>query len=668
MDEAGSVGARCVDPPVAGRRWFAIAAPAAVGVLALVLYTWALSRNGMGNSYYAAAIKSGALSWKAFFFGSLDPGSFITVDKLPAGMWVPALFARLFGFSSWSILLPQALAGVASVLILHRLVRRWAGDVAALLSAVAFAITPVAVMIFRLNNPDGFLTLLLLLAAWAVWSALDSGSTWRLAAAGALLGLAFLTKMLEAFVVLPALGLVYLLCGPGGLGRRVLQVLVSVVALAAAGGWWLGIVESWPEATRPYIGGSADNSALSLVFSRSGGYLGGAGPVPNFSGNPGWLRMFNAELGGQISWLIPLALLGLATGLVVNLRSARTGQSRAGYLLWGLWGLVIIALFSGARGVLHPYYTVVLAPGIAALAGAGSVLLWRLARTRRWLAWLLPAGIAGTSVWSAALLERTPGYAPGLATTIIAVGAVAAVALALVLARVLRWRAVAWGAVLLAASAVLAGPFAYSVTTVNSSLTGPLAAAGPAPAGLPGALGLPPGSGLPGTAGLPPGPGLSGGAPLGEVGVDQRLIAYLQQHRAGAKFLVAVQGSSAAVPLILATGEPVMARGGFSGNDPAPTVAQFDRMVSEDQVHYVLIGSLGSLGSGGPPVGGPPIGGPPVGGPPLGGPPSAQRSGRPVSPGGTLRAVERWVAAHGTIVPAADYGGRPGQRTLYYVP
>jgi 4-amino-4-deoxy-L-arabinose transferase-like glycosyltransferase len=648
---------------LAGRRpWWAIAGLTAIAVLALVLYTWALSRNGMGNSYYAAAIRSGAVSWKAFFFGSLDPGSFITVDKLPAGLWVPALFARLFGFSSWSILLPQALAGVASVLILHRLVRRWAGNVAALLAALAFALTPVAVMMFRFNNPDAFLTLLLLLAAWAVWSAAESGSTWRLAAAGALVGFAFLTKMLEAFVVLPALILVYLVCGPFRLGRRLLQLGLALVSMVVCGGWWVAIVEWWPPATRPYVGGSVDNSVLSLVFSRSGGYLGNAGPVPNFSGGPGWLRMFNVQLGGQISWLIPLALVGLAAGLWVTRRVGRTDRARAGSLLWGLWSLVIIAVFSHARGVLHPYYTVLLAPGIAALAGAGSVDLWRLSRSRRWLAWLLPAAVVGTAVWSAALLKRTPGYAPGLATTIIVVGAVAAIALVLVLARLVKWPTVVCGVATVAAAVVLAGPFAYAISTVSRSVAGPLAAAGPAVAGgLPGMLGSgaagagnPGGFGLPGGPRMPAGAGLPGGSGAEDLTVDQALLAYLQQHRAGAKYLVAVQGSSAAVPLILAAGEPVMAMGGFNGSDPAPTAAQLERMVAEGQIHYVLLGGLWGMLSGLPPGQLPdgPTGRP---GAPGGGPAGA--------PGG----VARWVVAHGTVVPAVDYGGMSMGGTLYYL-
>ncbi len=227
-----------------GRRpWWAIAGLAAIAALTAALYFWSLSRNGMANSYYAAAVKSASLSWKAFLFGSLDPGSFITIDKPPASIWLMALSARVFGFSSWSMLVPQALAGLASVLVLHHLVRRWAGDVAALLAALVLSLTPVAVLIFRYNNPDALLTLLLLLAAWAVWAALETGTTWKLGLAGAALGLAFLTKMLMAFLVAPAFLAVYLVCGRGRLVRRAVRLAAPIAAMAVVGGWWLAVVE-----------------------------------------------------------------------------------------------------------------------------------------------------------------------------------------------------------------------------------------------------------------------------------------------------------------------------------------------------------------------------------------------------------------------------------------
>ena len=615
------------------RPWWAITGLAAIALLALGLYTWSLSRNGMGNSYYAAAVKSATVSWKAFFFGSLDPGSFITVDKPPAAFWVMALSARLFGFSSWSLLLPQALAGAGSVLILHRLVRRWVGNVAALLAALAFALTPVAVLIFRFNNPDAFLTLLLLLAAWAVWSATETGSTWKIAAAGVAVGFGFLTKMLEAFMVLPAFALVYLLCGPPRLGRRLLQMLVAAATLAVSAGWWVAIVELWPTAGRPYVGGTTTNSLLDLIFSRSGGYFGTAAQTANLSGSPGWLRIFNNILGGQISWFIPLALVGLAAGLWVTHRAPRTDKKRTGYLLWGLWTLVMIAVFSSAPGTFHSYYTVVLAPGIAALAGAGSVELWRLGRSHRSLAWVLTAAVAGAAVWSAVLLNRASGYLPWLVLVVIVVGVVGALFLTLVPALPSKGairRIAAYTAVGACTAALCAGPLGYAIATVERSVTGNQPAAGPSSAAS--------------RSGSVNGSTTSTAAE--DLGVDQALISYLKEHQGDAKYLVAVQASSASVPIILATGEPVVTIGGYKSRDPVPTLEQLASMVEAGELRYVLLTGATTSGSGA----------------------SARTGESSGSVGSTLQSIIQWVGQQGTLVPSTEYQAPSTEGRLYYLP
>jgi len=293
------------------------------------------------------------------------------------------------------MLLPEALAGVGSVLILHHLIKRWAGNIAAHLGALAFALTPVALLMFRFNNPDAFLTFLGLAGAWALWSALETGRTRMLLAAGAITGLAFQAKMLQAFLVLPAFGLVYLVAGPPKLGRRVVQLALAGLALVVSAGWWVAIVALWPASARPFIGSTSDNSILSLIFgynglarlfgrtgSGPGGGAGGPGGGTGFGGTPGWLRMFNAANGGQIAWLLPLALLGLLAGLWLTRRGPRTDLARAGWLLWGGWALVCYVVFSKAQGIYHPYYTIQLAPdgtegfpNIAAQITATSYLL-----------------------------------------------------------------------------------------------------------------------------------------------------------------------------------------------------------------------------------------------------------------------------------------------------
>lgn len=654
------------------RPWWSWTGLGIVAVLALILYTWGLSRNGMANEYYAAAVKSGSISWKAWFFGALDPGSFITVDKLPASLWLEGLSARIFGFSSWSMLLPQALAGVASVLILYKLVRRWQGDVAGLFAALALTLTPVAVVMFRFNNPDALLTLLLLAAAWALWSALERGSTWKLAACGALVGFAFLTKMLEALVVLPAFALVYLVCGPRRLRRRLLQLMAAAAALFVSGGWFVAVVELWPAAARPYIGGSGDNSVLSLVFSRSAGYLGSSGPNPNFSGASGWLRIFNAQLGGQAAWLVILALAGLLAGLWFTRRGRRTDLARAGYVLWGAWAVLYLVVFSFANGVVHPYYTVVLAPALAALAGGGSVAMWRLGVQHRWLAWLLPAAVLATAFVSSALLDRTPSFAPGLATGIVIAGGLSAVLLALALARVLSMRAVALVAGALAVVCVLAGPAAYSLVTVSHSIAGSFAAAGPAAS-----VALAGGDGGGGPGSFPGAPGAPVGSDLSS-STQTALEKYLVANRGSAEYLVAVDGAQSAGPLILATGEPVMAMGGFNGSDSAPTLAEFQELVAAKKVRFVLLGT--GVGTGGGP-GGLPGGGPDqgfvfqtsqssAGQAALASLPDGQQAfpGGPGGPGGfggSISAISQWVQANATVVDAGEYGGASDGGTLY---
>ncbi|MCX8032618.1 MAG: glycosyltransferase family 39 protein [Thermoleophilia bacterium] len=396
------------------RPWWSWLGVAGITVLAAALFIWSLSRNSMGNTYYAAAVRSATLSWKAWFFGCFDPNSFITVDKLPASLWVQGLFARVFGFSSWSILLPQALSGVASVLILHHLVRRWQGEIPALVASVVFALTPVAVAVFRLNLPDALLTLLFLLAAWALWGALEGGSTAKLVLCGVALGFAFLTKMMEALLVVPSIVLVYLVCGPGRVGRRLLQLLGTAVTALVTAGWYLAVVELWPQESRPHTGGSADDTIWGLIFSRSGGYLGAEGPVPNFAGAPGWLRLLNHQFGGQIGWLVPLALLGLVAGLWLTRNRPRVDRERAGFLLWGLWLVVGGALFSLARGVVHPYYAVVLAPAMAALVGVVDALFGESARSSagcrgccRQECWVRGSWLASCSI---ALRDMLPGF------------------------------------------------------------------------------------------------------------------------------------------------------------------------------------------------------------------------------------------------------------------
>jgi len=642
------------------------ARPALLALLAVTaaLYTVGLSRNGWANDFYAAAVQAGTKSWKAFFFGSFDASSFITVDKTPASLWVMEISARIFGLNYWSMLVPQALEGVATVGVLYATVRRWSGPAAGILAGVVMATTPVAALMFRFNNPDALLVLLMTAAAYAVTRAIEAGKTRWLVLAGALLGFGFLTQMLQAFLVLPGFAVVYLVAGPRGLGRRLGQLLVAGAAVLLCAGWWVAAVMLTPAADRPYVGGSTNDSILQLAFGYNGlgrldgnetgsvGFGHGGGGF-GFSGSTGLTRLFASDMGGQISWLLPAALIALAALLWGTRRAPRTDRTRAAALLWGGWLLVTGGVFSYMAGIIHPYYTVALAPAIAALAGIGAVQLWRVrdgwrGHENNWFGRVaLAAGVAVTSVWSYVLLGRSASWQPWLRTLILVAGLVAVVTL---LAG--RWlssiAAARPGRVALAAVpvpfalvAVLAGPVGYSLDTVATAHTGALPSAGPTVTsfGGPGGAGGPGGTGAPGSssgpgregvtgsgsagsrtsgraggfpsrfrgrsAGLGGPGGASGGGSAGGFGglggntqVSSALTTLLKDGASGYRWAAATVSSDSAAPLQLASGEPVMSIGGFNGTDPAPTLAQFKRYVAEHDIHYFVGANSHSFGGG----------------------------------------------------------------------
>jgi 4-amino-4-deoxy-L-arabinose transferase-like glycosyltransferase len=623
--------------------------PSLVGLLAAtaVLYLWGLSASGWANAFYSAAVQAGSQSWKAFLFGSSDAANFITVDKPPAALWPMEIAARIFGVNSWSILVPQALMGVASVGLLYLAVRRWAGPTAGLIAGTVLAVTPVATLMFRFNNPDALLVLLLTAAAYTTVRAVEKASTRWLVATGVLVGFAFLTKSLQAFLPVPAFALAYLLAAPTSLRRRVLDLLAAGAGVLVAAGWWVALVELWPASSRPYIGGSQTNSVWELIWGYNGlgritgnevgSVTGGgnaAGGATSMWGETGWSRLFSADYGGQVAWLIPAALaLGIAT-LWVTRRAPRTDRVRAATILWLGWLLVTALVISYAQGIIHSYYTVALAPAIGALVGIGGVALWRLrdnAAARITLAFV----VAGTSVWAAVLLSRSSEWLPWLRYAVLVLGIGSALAL-LVVERLSRRVALAVAGTALI-SALLA-PTAYSVQTAATAHTGSLPSAGPAVTGARGPGG--PGGGRPGAGGFAPpagftpgqgtqngtgalpggaagggtatmptppsfgggttgGPGGTAGGPGGTGGPgglldastpSATLTAMLSADSGSYSWIAAAVGAQTAAGYQLATGLPVMSLGGFNGSDPWPTLAAFQSYVAAHQVHYFIGG------------------------------------------------------------------------------
>ncbi|HWC82419.1 MAG TPA: glycosyltransferase family 39 protein [Pseudonocardiaceae bacterium] len=628
-------------------------------VVAAILYLWDLSASGYSNSFYAAAVQAGTKNWTAFLFGSLDPGNAITVDKPPASLWVMALSGRIFGFNSWSLLVPNALEGVAAVGLLHAAVKRWSGPAAGLIAGSVFALTPVAVLMFRFDNPDSLLVLLEVAAAYCTVRATEKAGPKWLMLAGVALGFGFLTKLIQAFLVLPALALAYLIVAPAGIWKRIGHLLLAGVALVVSAGWLLVVEALWPSSSAPYIGGSTNNSLLELALGYNGlgrvfggegngggggGGGGGMGGNTMFGGSTGLFRMFGDSFGTEISWLLPAALIALVGGLWFTRWQPRTDKTRAALIIWGGWLLVTVLVFSYMQGTIHPYYTIALAPAIGALVGIGGRELWR-GRDHTPARYVLAAMVAATAIWDFILLDRDSSWQPWLRWVILVAGVLVGSA---IVVGAHEFRRV--GAVLLAAIVFTVGAAstAWGVDTASSPHSGSIPTSGPSSSGGfgggPGGGGFGGGSGGSGGTGRRSGSADQGGFPSGatESGMGQLPTSGSGSSGSGSggrgsggtgggsggftgggggmgglgdgggstnsalaklltasktRWAAAVSGSNQAASLELDLGVSVMAMGGFTGSDPYPTLAQFKQYVADGEISYYISG--GGMGGGG---------------------------------------------------------------------
>lgn len=634
----------------------------AVVALSATLNLWHLGASGYGNLYYAAAVRSMSQNWRNLFFVAYDPGGFVSVDKPPLGFWAQVLSVKLLGFSGFALLLPEALAGVLAVAVLWRVVRRAFGAPAGVAAALALAVSPVNVVTNRDNVLEPLLTLTLLLAAWAVSVATERGALRWLLVGALLIGVGFNVKMLEAYLVVPALALLYLVGAPARLRTRLLHLTLAGVVMIALSFAWITAVDLTPASQRPYVGSTTTNSELDLALGYNGiGRLFGgftfpephpggarfhgaqpratpspllrptattAHPIgrqahshtqptpPNPTGVSGPLRLFQAALGSQVSWLLPLALAGFALLAGLSLWPSteastapaerplglhwerwRRAKRTQGLLLWGMWLLTAGACFSIASGI-NAYYVAILAPAICALAGAGATELWRaycrpfLARRAHmehgsdWLglllSLLLPVTLLATFAEQATLLGAAPHWRPGLASKLLLLAV--AVALALATLRVSRalwparwqvdaqalWRGQRRAGLLISAltglslAMLLFTPASWTLSSLTWGNAGGWPTAGPE---------------------------FAAPAPVKRPLVDAATVRYLLTHRGDDHFIVAALNSYLTAPLIVATGQPVMDMGGFNGSDPILTASTLARLVAQDKVHLFLLPS-----------------------------------------------------------------------------
>ncbi|EKQ01676.1 mannosyltransferase family protein [Lacticaseibacillus paracasei] len=676
-------------------------------ILAAFLYAWNIWEAGNANDYYTAAITSMIQSWHNFWYGAFDPAGFITVDKPPVALWFMAISAKIFGVHGWSVVLPSILFGIGSVALIYNMIKPRFNIWAARLTALALTLTPIVVADSRTNNMDATLQFFLLLASWCLMKAISNRKPWLVVVSFALIGVSFNIKMLQAFMILPALLLFFWLASNQKLWRRLSTLAIALVAMAVTTLAWPIQVDSTATSQRPYVGSSETNSELELAFGYNGterllgqttgtgaafpgmgtksktGSTGTAGTPPtgakgtapggttarkptgtpgagntgktppagtkmpgtktgaagkqpavttergagtgrkmpaNFKkgtfkggtrgrqgsqrggaggafsiGTVGPLRLLQSDLGPQISWLLPAAIIGFISAFAYYLDRKRKWYQttiQQNHLLFWLGWLIPVAGFFSIASFFHPYYMIMLAPPIAALFGIGTVTMFKQFKTdlKHWQAWLLPIAIVVTTGLQAWYVSLYYQWQPFL---VIAGGLLGLILL--FIGRTKAWRKTALG---VAIAAIMAAPAFWSLTPTIAGSSAGIPSAGPSLLSS------------------------SGNGGLGNGTADSGLLKYVEKHQGNAKYLFATSNASTAAPYIIKSGKAVMAIGGFNGTDPAITLKQFKALVKKGDMKYYL---------------------------------SSGRSGN--------SKIEAWVTKVGKKVAASQYGGTSSSST-----
>ncbi|MFW2107052.1 glycosyltransferase family 39 protein [Bacillus spizizenii] len=639
-------------------------------VLILILLTAAflnaynIWQDDTANQYYLAAVKSMTQSLHNFFYASFDPSGFVTVDKPPVVLWVQTIFALIFGVHTWSVIIPQALAGVGSVFLLYRMIKPTFGIGAARIAALVMTLTPIAVAVSRTNNIDSMLVFTLLLGSACLLRAVKQGKLVWLLTAFALIGLAFNMKMMQAFMVLPAFVLFYLIASQVSLKKKIGSLILSLVLLTGLSLSWAVVVDSTSSSSRPYVGSSQTNSVLELAFGYNGterllgqttglarsdmnaaggrnmqnhstmqppnsngsssdgnsksdgsaanqngnqsfgnnsqgpqppsgqnGALNGGGGTPptgNGTGNggpgggnggpggsggknmnmfgtgdAGPLRLFQSALSGQISWMLPFALIGLLGGIVSWYRDRR-GQAAEmkETLFWTAW-LVPVAGFFSVAGFFHQYYLIMLAPPIAALSGIGWYTMYRLYKNNKdWASYLLPAAVLITAAFQVYILSA---YTSQIGSVWMYVLGLLGLVITLALLMLKRSHPFSKQLTIISLCVLLLTPVYWSATPLLYGGNSVLPESGPQ---------------LKSSA---------NGGNMFSSEIDTGLLSYLRKHNTGEEYLFATLTTVTAAPYIINENESVMAMGGFNGTDPILTVSELKKLVKEGKVKYFLL-------------------------------------------------------------------------------
>jgi 4-amino-4-deoxy-L-arabinose transferase-like glycosyltransferase len=596
-------------------------------ILSVVLNFANLGIEGYANTYYSAGVKSMMMNFKNFFFVSSDPSGFVTIDKPPIGFWVQTISAKIFGFSGWSVILPQALAGVISVWIIYYLVKRSFGSLAGLVAALCLAVTPIFVAASRNNTIDNLLVLSLLLACWAISIAAEKGKLKYLILSLVLVGIGFNIKMVEAYMIAPAIFITYFLSSSMPYKMKIKHLIIGSVVLFVVSISWAVIVDLVPANDRPFVGSSTDNSVLELIIGHNGLERIGLGGKNAYRGNNqpqefqsqantsqnqqpanhqsqnqqptgrngmgnnsniGIARLFYYNnLSDQISWLLPFAIIGVIIAAIEEkVKFHFDNQRKLSLLLWFMWLLPEFIYFSFSKNVTHTYYLTTMAPSVAALTGIGLASMWKLYNEDGWKKWVLPATFIVNGLIEILILYPNYKTSNGYKITLIVTGILSiGASIALVIAAIIRRKNSINPEkisrrklnIILASIAfigILTAPMVWSFTTIFYPMNGSSPAAG---------LEL---------ASSKQNRNFSDSSNL-------KLIQFLEENKKNEKYLVAVPSAMTyASDLILKTDEPVMTIGGFSGSDKIITLEQFKQLVAEGAVRYAVVSGGGHMGGG----------------------------------------------------------------------